>query len=639
MLSKSENEDECLPPIPMLSSLSSENYPLTLTDSKEKPFVIPVDAAVPLPIGRSEYYKAMSRSFSSYTRTNLAHLTLDNENGSLQSNSVNQNLRGWTIHPTSCKGKHCQQVQLRSQNLTPPACPICGGSGSGFDGMYLPGGRFDEHSPGGCAYGSAEAETSKHHASPSTVNIVEANHCSLLKEEMKLNDRVNSELDNRLMNGWYMTNSFCTACLMPLIKLHDRHDCVFCDQLLSCNNSQDLYNSQTKLKKSTTKHDRISLNNLSKLEEHKLLITENSQDQYTFQNKVTSSPKSSNTLLEKSNKAQQYQKIITEDLFIEKRRQHNLLITENSQNHCKSKNKVTTLPKNNDTLLKKSNEPEQYKQIIAEDLFNENVIGKKPLVVHDSEDHQSLEKRNEIYDYEQYQRHSPNLSQSSLATSGTCNNQKNLLGWSIQPKICSVCESQLMRAPRSTRNQCVNAKCYRYTAVEIKNHKPTLSPTKKTSQRVGELYGEAIHLVDKYSDNNMSSTSSDIQIRFNEENSSNNERFSNTDFGAIDELIKEMEDTEKSLKHLSEHRRNHEMLSDNSELSFLISNSSNSSICSSAYRNNIDETKIIPFPCIDPDVSFKKKDDEHSNLMAQMDMANHIEKLIYAAADKKGSLA
>jgi len=161
-----------------------------------------------------------------------------------EENLRNQTQRGWTILPDTCKGPECGSIALRSLEGGPPVCFICNGSGNGRDGVYSPkniasiqatwknnaekpmclmspntSSREDE-------LGEELEDTKREEVAPVSSEDLDE-HCV---DQRRVD--ANTEVYDRIQNGWTLLDSYCTKCIMPLMqKSGNEPECVMCGRI------------------------------------------------------------------------------------------------------------------------------------------------------------------------------------------------------------------------------------------------------------------------------------------------------------------------------------------------------------------------------------------------------------------------
>ncbi len=105
--------------------------------------------------------------------------------------------QGWTMTTTNCGGYQCNSMPLIKLGSDPSSCVVCGGSGSGCDGIYE-------------KFRSAE--------------VVDAER-----------ELVSQEISHLMSMGWILRDSLCQQCLMPLVSEHEESDdlCILCGKVPS----------------------------------------------------------------------------------------------------------------------------------------------------------------------------------------------------------------------------------------------------------------------------------------------------------------------------------------------------------------------------------------------------------------------
>jgi uncharacterized Zn finger protein (UPF0148 family) len=105
--------------------------------------------------------------------------------------------QGWTMTTTNCAGYQCNSMPLIKLGSDPSSCVVCGGSGSGCDGIYE-------------KFRSAE--------------VVDAER-----------ELVSQEISHLMSMGWILRDSLCQQCLMPLVSEHEESDdlCILCGKVPS----------------------------------------------------------------------------------------------------------------------------------------------------------------------------------------------------------------------------------------------------------------------------------------------------------------------------------------------------------------------------------------------------------------------
>lgn len=104
--------------------------------------------------------------------------------------------QGWTMDISNCEGYKCNNMPLiKKLGGDPSSCVVCGGSGTGCDGMY-------EH-----------------------LRSVEA-----VDAERQL---VSQEISQLMSMGWILRDSLCPQCFMPLVSEHEESDdlCILCGEV------------------------------------------------------------------------------------------------------------------------------------------------------------------------------------------------------------------------------------------------------------------------------------------------------------------------------------------------------------------------------------------------------------------------
>lgn len=104
--------------------------------------------------------------------------------------------QGWTMDVSNCEGYQCNNMPLiKKLGGEPSSCVVCGGSGSGCDGIYE-------------QIRSAE--------------VVDA--------ERQL---VSQEISHLMSLGWILRDSLCPQCFMPLVSEHEESNdlCILCGEV------------------------------------------------------------------------------------------------------------------------------------------------------------------------------------------------------------------------------------------------------------------------------------------------------------------------------------------------------------------------------------------------------------------------
>lgn len=107
--------------------------------------------------------------------------------------------QGWTMDTSNCAGYQCNNMPLTKLGSDPSSCVVCGGTGSGCDGMYE-------------QFRSAE--------------VVDAER-----------DLVSQEISHLMSMGWILKDSLCQQCYMPLVSEHEDSDdlCILCGKVPALN--------------------------------------------------------------------------------------------------------------------------------------------------------------------------------------------------------------------------------------------------------------------------------------------------------------------------------------------------------------------------------------------------------------------
>ena len=105
--------------------------------------------------------------------------------------------QGWTMTTTNCEGYQCNNMPLTKLGSDPSSCVVCGGSGSGCDGIYE-------------QFRSEE--------------VVDAER-----------ELVSQEISHLMSMGWILRDSLCQQCFMPLVSEHEESDdlCILCGRVPS----------------------------------------------------------------------------------------------------------------------------------------------------------------------------------------------------------------------------------------------------------------------------------------------------------------------------------------------------------------------------------------------------------------------
>lgn len=100
--------------------------------------------------------------------------------------------QGWTMTTENCQGYQCNNMPLTKLGSKSISCVVCGGSGSGNDGMYE-----------------------------------ELRSAEVVDAEREL---VSQEISHLMSMGWILRDSLCQQCLMPLVSEHEESDdlCILC---------------------------------------------------------------------------------------------------------------------------------------------------------------------------------------------------------------------------------------------------------------------------------------------------------------------------------------------------------------------------------------------------------------------------
>ena len=103
--------------------------------------------------------------------------------------------QGWTMDASNCEGYQCNNMPLTKLGSDPSSCVVCGGSGSGCDGIYE-------------QFRSAE--------------VVDAER-----------ELVSQEISHLMSMGWVLKDSLCQQCFMPLVSEHEESDdlCILCGKV------------------------------------------------------------------------------------------------------------------------------------------------------------------------------------------------------------------------------------------------------------------------------------------------------------------------------------------------------------------------------------------------------------------------
>ena len=134
-------------------------------------------------------------------------------------------IAGWSLLNESCRGAQCEGFLLLSDGKV-KRCAICGGSGSGTDGVYAATKEATLRK-----VGPNERETEEE--SFDRVNSPLSPTMSLkeLQEDFDTKrDKVSKEIGKRMMKGWTLLDMTCPHCVMPLMtdEKQEREICVLC---------------------------------------------------------------------------------------------------------------------------------------------------------------------------------------------------------------------------------------------------------------------------------------------------------------------------------------------------------------------------------------------------------------------------
>ena len=122
-------------------------------------------------------------------------------------------LKGWSITPDACLGCECHNSPLIEKDGV-KECVVCGGCGSGEDGVYAP---VEET--------TQKVETEASHVPPSVAkSMAEVQHIGILDEdddqEAKFEEMRKiyaSEMGKKMLAGWKIVDASCPHCVMPLM--------------------------------------------------------------------------------------------------------------------------------------------------------------------------------------------------------------------------------------------------------------------------------------------------------------------------------------------------------------------------------------------------------------------------------------
>jgi uncharacterized Zn finger protein (UPF0148 family) len=125
----------------------------------------------------------------------------------------------WVLSDKTCAGSECQRRPILMKGDV-KQCAVCGGSGSGEDGLYS-----SQHSKEISAPRLPMKQASKRTLT-SSIPAVRSNGG---KEEEKRN-LASKEIGKRMMKGWSILDASCPVCVMPLMTDLDKKSqiCVLC---------------------------------------------------------------------------------------------------------------------------------------------------------------------------------------------------------------------------------------------------------------------------------------------------------------------------------------------------------------------------------------------------------------------------
>jgi len=159
-------------------------------------------------------------------------------------------MQGWTMAADMCHGEECQSAPLLKKGAV-TVCAVCGGSGSGADGVYDRG--FDEDAsddeddenfasenqetsfilpadqPSTPKHDDHDSELVQRTLSP-TANL----SVDKIKEDFDTKrNLVSKEIGKKMMQGWTLLDGSCPTCVMPLMTDGEGgpDTCVLCGPL------------------------------------------------------------------------------------------------------------------------------------------------------------------------------------------------------------------------------------------------------------------------------------------------------------------------------------------------------------------------------------------------------------------------
>lgn len=137
-------------------------------------------------------------------------------------------LQGWELLPEACKGAECEMSPLITKHGK-RECVVCGGTGTGEDGVYAVDETEDENKPIDVATIDPELLPENLSINISKSGEERAYYDPQDDFEQK-RDLVSKEIGKRMLMGWTLLDASCPTCVMPLMmdNVGNRDICVLC---------------------------------------------------------------------------------------------------------------------------------------------------------------------------------------------------------------------------------------------------------------------------------------------------------------------------------------------------------------------------------------------------------------------------
>lgn len=128
-------------------------------------------------------------------------------------------MHGWKLNDDLCRGEHCRHSPIVEKSGK-MECVVCGGTGSGCDGVYAVKSSTTD-----------DEDDDEVVVSPPPVDLEGGKHGELLSSDFESKRHlVSQEIGKKMIEGWLLLDLSCPICVMPLMSDGEggQETCVIC---------------------------------------------------------------------------------------------------------------------------------------------------------------------------------------------------------------------------------------------------------------------------------------------------------------------------------------------------------------------------------------------------------------------------